>query len=399
MEGATVLESNAHIPCSLQDLIHGLAGTFTPAGAVQKEHIGTLGTADPDAAEAGIHVAAGQLHVLLNDPVELAQPLGADFAVAADERVLAQNILTVVVGQGGFLIHTLPEPVVVDDPVGTHQTCQVEGLGGGIHGNGTHLGVLADGLGGNVLVTGEDQVGPDLVRDNKNVILLEQLHGALDLPALPDAAAGVVGGAENGGVDLVVHDLFLHVLEVHTPDLILIHIHGGVNDVVAVILQSVGEAHIGRGVDQHIIAPGTHHIQGADHTAQNAVGIADVLALQTFHAVAVALPVDDGVVILITGQEIAVAGVLGTLDDGFGDGGRGGEVHVRHPHGNQVKAVSGLAGGIVHSQSVHAMAVDDGGKIIFHGNSPFCLFNALIIRRKGRFVKPGHSCNGLDFGI
>ena len=73
-----------------------------------------------------------------------------------------------------------------------------------------------------MLVAVEDHVRPDLVGDHEHVVLFEELHGALQLPALPDAATGVVGGAEDNGVDLVVHDLLLHVLKVHAPDVVLV---------------------------------------------------------------------------------------------------------------------------------------------------------------------------------
>jgi hypothetical protein len=48
-----------------------------------------------------------------------------------------------------------------------------------------------------VPVPGQGQVGPDLVGDHPDPVLLEDLHGGLDLPALPDPAAGVVGAAKD----------------------------------------------------------------------------------------------------------------------------------------------------------------------------------------------------------
>ena len=102
MEGTAVLNGDAHIPGGLQDVIHGLAGALAPAGAVQEEHVGALGTADLHAAEAGVDVAAGQLHILVEDPAQLLQPRLAGFAVTADEGVLTEHILTVVVAISGY---------------------------------------------------------------------------------------------------------------------------------------------------------------------------------------------------------------------------------------------------------------------------------------------------------
>ena len=57
------------------------------------------------------------------------------------------------------------------------------------------------------------------------------------------------------------------------------------------------------------------------------------------------------------------------------DGGHYREVHVRHPHGDGVKALLGGRGGKAGAQAVHgdgvfAVAFENGRKIVFHDNSP-----------------------------
>ena len=49
------------------------------------------------------------------------------------------------------------------------------------------------------------------------------------------------------------------------------------------------------------------------------------------------MPLDDALEVLRRGLEVAVAGMLRTLDDRLGDRRDGGEVHVRYPHGDGVK--------------------------------------------------------------
>ena len=388
MELAAVLNGNTHIVAGGQYIIDGLAVAFAPAGAVQEQHVGALGTADSDTLKMLCNVFAGVVHVAGDDGPQLVHPFVALVLIAADEGIHAQHIHGIVVAERGFLFHPVPEPGIVDDGVAAHQTCQVEGLAGGVHGYGAQLGILTDGLGGDVLVADADQVGPDLVGDDVDIVLFVDLHGLLDLPAFPDTAAGIMGGAENGGVDLVVHDLLLHIGEVHPPDAFLVDIEGGVDDVVAVVFQSVGEANVGGGVEQHIIAPGAEHVQSADHTAQDTVGIADVLGLQAFHTVAELVPADDGIVVFLPGGEVAIGRMLGPLDDGFGNGGHRGEVHVGHPHGDQVEALlgsgdgkSGGTGGI-HGNGIHAMTVHDGSEIVFHSESPFVYIVGFIIASK-----------------
>ena len=223
----------------------------------------------------------------------------------------------------------------------------------------------------------QDQVGPDLVGDDEDVILPEQLHGLLQLPFFPDPAAGIVGGAENGCVDLVVDDLLFHVRKVHAHDVIFVGLQKAVDQMIAVILQRLGKADVGRSMDQHVVSPGAEYIEGADDPAQDAVGVADVLLLKALHAVALLLPADDGLIVFLPGIEVAVGRMLHTACDGLRDGGGGGEIHVGHPHGDGVKAVPGGAGGHridaqgIYSNGVHAPALQNGSKIIFHGNSPF----------------------------
>ena len=71
-------------------------------------------------------------------------------------------------------------------------------------------------------MSAEDDVRPYLVGNNVDVVLLVDLHRLFDLPALPNASRRVVGRAEKRGVDVVFDDLALHILEIHTPDAVLV---------------------------------------------------------------------------------------------------------------------------------------------------------------------------------
>ena len=65
-----------------------------------------------------------------------------------------------------------------------------------------------------MLVSRQDDIGPDLVRDHHAIVLAIDVHGVLDLIALPYAAAGIVRRAEYRGMDVVLGELALHVLKV-----------------------------------------------------------------------------------------------------------------------------------------------------------------------------------------
>ena len=179
-------------------------------------------------------------------------------------------------------------------------------------------------------------------------------------------------------MDVVCLDLGIHILVVHPPDTVFILDQRAVNDLIAVVLNAHSEADIGGAVQQHGITGGGIAGQCRDNTAQNAVLIADALFGQALDIVAGLVPLDDGVEVFIGGLEVAVGRVLCTLDDGFRDGGNGGEVHVSHPHGNDIIAFLGQVGSeaghraqTIDGGCVLAMAVHDGGEIVFHSKFSF----------------------------
>ena len=131
-------------------------------------------------------------------------------------------------------------------------------------------------------------------------------------------------------------------------------------------------------MQQHGITGGGIAGQCRDNTAQNAVFVADALFGQTLDIVAGLMPLDDGVKVCISGLEVTVGGMLCTFDDGLGDGGHSGEVHVCHPHGNGIIAFLGQIGGeaghraqTIDGGCILAMAVHDGGEIILHSKFSF----------------------------
>ena len=177
-------------------------------------------------------------------------------------------------------------------------------------------------------------------------------------------------------MDVVCLELFVHVGVVHAPDAVCVLHQRAVDDLVAVVFQAEGEADVGGAVHQHRVAGGGKAGQGGDDTAQHAVLVADAFLRQAGDAVALFVPPDDGIIVFVGGVKVAVGRVLCALDDGLRDGGHGGEVHVRHPHGDDVPAFFGrvrrkAVAQAVHGDGVHAAAVHDGSEIVFHTNAPF----------------------------
>ena len=175
---------------------------------------------------------------------------------------------------------------------------------------------------------------------------------------------------------MIFHDFLFHVGKVHSPDTLLVFCQRRVDNVIAVVRQAVGEADIGGAVEQNIVPLGAKHVQCGDHAAQYAVFVADVFRLQAGDAVVVFLPADDGIVVFRRGVKVAEGRMLRPGDHGLLNGGNHGEIHVRDPHGNHVKALPG--GGIGGTGGAHGVdgdgvlspAVQNGSKVVFHCVSP-----------------------------
>ena len=171
-------------------------------------------------------------------------------------------------------------------------------------------------------------------------------------------------------MDPVLLELPVHVLEVHAPDARLIPDQIAVDGLPAKVFQHVGEAHIGGGVEQDLLAGSGEHADGGAYPAQHAVFIADELFFEIRHALAVPVPVQNGLIVGLRLPEITEIGEADALGQSLQDAGGGGEAHVRYPHGDGGKALLHLhtgKGDQVGGDDVMPCPVQHGGEIVCHG--------------------------------
>ena len=121
--------------------------------------------------------------------------------------------------------------------IGADQACKIEGFGRSIQSNDAVLCIFVDGLQRNMLIAVQDNVRPDLIRYDIYVVLLVDLHGFFELSHFPNTSGGIMGRAEDGSVDIVLHDLLFHVIEIHAPDAVLILNKLALHNVIAVVHQ------------------------------------------------------------------------------------------------------------------------------------------------------------------
>ena len=278
--------------------------------------------------------------------------------------------------------------------VAADQTRQVKRLARRIEGDRAHASILAHRLRRDMLVSRQDDIGPNLVRDHHAIVLAIDVHGALNLVALPYAAAGIVRRAEHRGMDVVLGEFALHVLKVHAPHALVVKFKRAVDNTITRGFDRLGKTNVGGAMDQHRIARLDIRAQRRHDPAQHAVFVANMFRAQALDAIAAALPFDDAVEVLGARIEIAKHGVLGTLNDVLLDRGHRGKIHVGHPHGNAVEALVGCVrshtGDLtprVNGDGVHAVAVDKRAKVVFHAELPckVIVLVGVIVHQRGRF--------------
>ena len=189
----------------------------------------------------------------------------------------------------------IPEILIINDMITSHQSGQVEGLARRIKSNRTVSGILADALRRRMMVSGKDQVRPDLIGDHHAVIRFIDFHGFLDLPFFPDTATGIVRAAENCHMDLICLQFCVHILIIHAPYAVFIFFQRAVYDMETAVNDAACKTNIGRTVKQHTVPRNCKSTQRGDHATKYAVLIADVLFAKAGNSVPFRLPADNGI--------------------------------------------------------------------------------------------------------
>ena len=144
-----------------------------------------------------------------------------------------------------------------------------------------------------------------------------------------------MGGAEDQAANLFGPDLFLHIGQIHPEHPLLIPYQGGTHQAAAGIGNAVGKTGIVGQVDQYPLARLGQGLDGRHNGAHGGVLALDILRFQVGDAPAGPGPIHHRLGKAGVGITIAEGGMFQPLADGVGDAGRGGEVHIRDPHGDQ----------------------------------------------------------------
>ena len=352
-----------------------------PFATIKEQHICALRAHNLHAGEVLPDKITGIGKIFVNHADHFVRPFFALGAVRADKRVHGENIAVVVVGKLALAGHPVPQIWVIDYVVRTDKSGKGEGLARGVERHCARFCVVGNGLGGNMLIAGHNDVRPDFVGDDDAVVRRKNFHGFFDFFALPNSAAGVVRRTENRKVDAVFLDFSVHIRVIHAPNAMLVPNKRGMHRSSANVVQNTGEAYVCRGVEQDFVAGGGKRLNRGGNSAENAVFIADVLLHKPLNAVAAALPAYYAVEILVRKLKIAEALELKPLIDGFHNRWRCNKAHVCAPHGDAGEALIRryIPRNNVCGNRVLAKAVNRCFKIVLHFSF---LFLKIKIKRK-----------------
>ena len=163
------------------------------------------------------------------------------------------------------------------------------------------------------------------------------LHGLLDFPLFPYTARRVVRTTEDSRMDMIFHDLLLHIFKIHTIDLVLILHQRTKYHMITIVGQTIRKSNISWGMKKYTVALGTDHVQRTDYAAKNAIFITNVLRFQTLYTISHPLPFDDRIKILFSWAEISIGGMVRSFNDRLWNRRHRRKIHIRHPHRDQVK--------------------------------------------------------------
>ena len=197
-------------------------------------------------------------------------------------------------------------------------------------------------------------------------------------------------------MDIMLLDLPGHIFQVHPPDPLIVHLQRAEDALPSLCPGITAKSHIIGTVQKYVLPRLCQHAYRARHEAVHTVLIADMLPLQVCMGAcpcsvrrSLLPPPDDRIVICVRDIEIAEGRMTGPRNDRIRHRGAGRKVHVRNPHGDEVKAfLRGLRLDLppvftysVNGIGIPASAVHDGNEIISALVHVFSLLVVSILSR------------------
>ena len=220
---------------------------------------------------------------------------------------------------------------VLDDQPGALQAWDVERFAWRAAGDGDGGGVVAHGGQRGVLVAKECDVAKHLVAEEDHIVLACKRCHLLEFFFFPHYANGVLWVAHHHDAWLLLNEHALQVVEVHAIEVVASGHQVVAHCQAMVAFDHVFEVVVHWFLQHHSVARTgeevQYHSQGGHSSGHERHFLAAYL-----EAVAPALPVDDGLPVLVVGVGIAIDGMLAqALYQCLANLGANGKVHVGNP--------------------------------------------------------------------
>ena len=237
----------------------------------------------------------------------------------------------------GFLRNRLAHPLVFADQRSLLQARDVERLARRAehHRQLVRMRQVQDAA---MRVRRVDKIRVDFVADQRHTIFIAQVDDARKLFLRPCAAAGIMRRAEHDHFGLAGGQLALRIGEIQRVAAALVAEHRAAHHPAAAFGDRGVKRAVHRREDEHAVARLGQRADAEPQFGDDARPHLHVLRLKADPVAA--LPViAQRPRILLAAERIAPRALLGHPLHRIRNGGRGAEIHIRHPHGDHLRVV------------------------------------------------------------
>ena len=217
--------------------------------------------------------------------------------------------------QRGFFYNALPERPIINDVIAADQSSQIKCFGWRIECYCTVLCIFWNRLRRNMLMSIQNDIRPDFIRNDCHIVFCIKFHCFFNLPALPDTSGWIMRWAENSCMNFIFHDFFFHIFKIHAPDSFFIFFQVTVHNMISVVVERSRKTNVCRCMNKYVISLGAKYMKGTCNTTKNSVFITDMLFFKSCYMISRLMPSDDAVKIFISCLKISVSRMFCSLDN------------------------------------------------------------------------------------
>ena len=175
----------------------------------------------------------------------------------------------------------------------SNQTGQIKCLARCIKRNGSFPCIFADRLKWNMMISIQYDIRPDFIRYNNTIIILIHLHRFFQFFKRPDSSSRVMRITEDGYMNLMLLNFFIHIFIIHSPDSFFIPFQFTVDNLITGTANTSCKPDVSWAMHKNAIPRTGKCIESREQAAQNAIFISYAFLSKSSHLMPCFVPVND----------------------------------------------------------------------------------------------------------